>query len=156
MYLVVPLNCHTTDLHFSTCGFYCSRSPSESRALHKQWFCGPWWMRALKLPEEITCPAINCPTVFMNSSKPWQGGSVGPPSHTPKGWGFDSRLGHIPRLQVWSLVGVHMEGKWSLFVFHISVSLSLSLSQINKHSLMWGLKKKEFIQESVFNLTPVV
>ena len=33
---------------------------------------------------------------------------VGVPSHTQKGYGFDSQSGHIPRLQVQSLVWVHM------------------------------------------------
>ena len=64
----------------------------------------------------------------------WVGVSLG----TPKGWGFDFRSGHIPRLQVPSLVGACVEGNQSIFLSHINVSfshphLSLSLSKINKH-----------------------
>ena len=35
---------------------------------------------------------------------------VGTSSHTSKGCRFNSRLGHLPRFWVCSLVGVHVEG----------------------------------------------
>ena len=53
---------------------------------------------------------------------------VAVPSHTPKGCRFDSRSGHLPRLQVWSLVGLQMEGNQSMFLSHFSLSPSPSLS----------------------------
>ena len=49
-------------------------------------------------------------------------------SHTPKDWGFDSWLGHIPRLWVQSPVGMCRRGTRSMFLSHIDVSFSLSLS----------------------------
>ena len=53
---------------------------------------------------------------------------VGASSHRPKGHGFDSQSGYMPRLWVWSLVGAHMAGNQSKFL-----SLSLSLpSPISK------------------------
>ena len=52
---------------------------------------------------------------------------VGASSPTPKGCRFYPRSGHIPGLQVRSLVGVRMGGSWSMFLLHIYVSLSLSL-----------------------------
>ena len=49
-------------------------------------------------------------------------------SHTLKGRQLTSQSGHIPRLQVQSPVGSHMEGNRSMFLSHTDVSLSLSLS----------------------------
>ena len=49
---------------------------------------------------------------------------VGPSSPTPKGWGFDSQSGHVPRLKVPSPVGVNTGSNQSMFLSHIDVSLS--------------------------------
>ena len=49
------------------------------------------------------------------------------PSRTPKGCGFAPQSGHIPRLQVQSLVGAGTGSNRSIFLSYISVSLSLSL-----------------------------
>ena len=46
-----------------------------------------------------------------------------------KGCGFDFWLGHIPRLRLQSLVGVHTGGDRSMFL------TLMFLSQINKHIL---------------------
>ena len=52
---------------------------------------------------------------------------VGASCHKPKGRRFNSQSRHMPRLQVQSLVRVHMGGSQSMFLFHIDISLSLSL-----------------------------
>ena len=52
---------------------------------------------------------------------------VGVLSHKLGGCGFDSRSGHIPRLQVWSPVKARIRGTYSMFLTHIDVSLSLFL-----------------------------
>ena len=49
----------------------------------------------------------------------------GASSHTPKVCGFNSWLGHIPRLQVRLPVGVHTGGNWQMF---LSLALSPFLS----------------------------
>ena len=75
--------------------------------------------------------------------KPWPGGSVSWSIilYTKKLW-FNSWSGHIPRLQVPSLVEAQTGGKLSMFLSHtdvLSLSISLSLhpppfiSKINKH-----------------------
>ena len=64
-------------------------------------------------------------------------------SYTPKGCTFDSWSGHIPRLRVWSQVGVHTGSNWSMFFSHIDVYLSLSLKNSMNISLGEDLKKKE-------------
>ena len=51
---------------------------------------------------------------------------VGTFSHKSKGCRFDSWSGHMPRLQVWSPVGVSTRGNWSMFLSCIDVSLLLS------------------------------
>ena len=56
---------------------------------------------------------------------------VGASPHTPKGCGFDSQSGHIPRLWVLPPVRVHMEGNRPMFLSHINVDLFLSLKPIN-------------------------
>ena len=40
----------------------------------------------------------------------WVAQLVGALSHTPKGCGFDPQSGHMPRLQVLSLVRAHIGG----------------------------------------------
>ena len=52
-----------------------------------------------------------------------------------------SQSGHISRLRVQSPIGMHMGGGWSVFLFHIHVSLSFS--SINKHILGRGFKKPQ-------------
>ena len=47
---------------------------------------------------------------------------------TPKGWGFDSQSGHMPRLKARSLVGLCMGGNQLMFLSHSRASLSLPLS----------------------------
>ena len=49
-------------------------------------------------------------------------------SHKPKGHRFDSQSGHIPSLQVPSLVRTHTRRKRSMFLSHINVPLPPSLS----------------------------
>ena len=49
---------------------------------------------------------------------------VGAPSHTPKGCGFDFYSGHIPRLQVQSLVGACTGGNRLIFLSQKSVNIS--------------------------------
>ena len=57
---------------------------------------------------------------------------VGALSCKPNGFGFNSQLGHIPRLLVWSLIWecmilypqAHMGGKQLMLLFCIDVSLS--------------------------------
>ena len=66
---------------------------------------------------------------------------VGASSHRPKGCGFDSWSGLIPRLWAPSLVGARMEGNRSMFLSHSNgciclsvchpLSLPLSLKSIN-------------------------
>ena len=56
----------------------------------------------------------------------WLGGLKAP--YTPKHCRFDSQSGHIPRLQVQSLVRVHTRGNQSMFLSHINVFLSPFLS----------------------------
>ena len=50
---------------------------------------------------------------------------VGALSHNSKGLRFDSLSGHMPRLQVWSLVGVHTGGNQWIFLTWMFLSLSL-------------------------------
>ena len=45
--------------------------------------------------------------------------------------GFDSWLGHIPRLWVCSLVRVYMKDNWLMFLSYISPSLLLSLKSVS-------------------------
>ena len=52
---------------------------------------------------------------------------VGALSRTPEGWSFDSQSGNMPGLWIQSLVRVHIEGSWSVFL-SLSISLSLPLS----------------------------
>ena len=52
-------------------------------------------------------------------------------SHTPKGCGFDSRSGHMPRLGAQSPIGVRMRGHQSMFLSHTDMSLSLPSSLSN-------------------------
>ena len=58
----------------------------------------------------------------------------------PKGHRFNSRSGHIPRLQIWSPVRVRTKGNQSMFLSHINVSLLLSLPPFP--SVLEGKKKK--------------
>ena len=63
--------------------------------------------------------------------------------HTPNVCGFDSQSGHITRSQVWSPVG----GTFRRQLSHVSLShlsLSLYLSQTNKHSFWRRLKQKHY------------
>ena len=60
-----------------------------------------------------------------------------------------SQSGHMPGLWVWSLVGVHAGGNWSVFLFLIlmfspCLSLLSPFSKINKHDLGWRLKRNVF------------
>ena len=67
---------------------------------------------------------------------------VGMSSHKPKGCRFNSWSGHMPRLWVWSLVGAHTELiNWYFSLPLMSLSLFLSVSQINKHILKWRWKE---------------
>ena len=50
---------------------------------------------------------------------------VGASSRRLKGCWFNSWPGHMPRLQVWSLVEIHTKGNQSMFLLHIDISLSL-------------------------------
>ena len=74
-----------------------------------------------------------------------------------KDWGFDSRSGHIPRLQVWSPVGMCQGGNWSMFL-----SLSLSLCKINKHISenffkdLWPFCKMTGIQETSYEIKTIL
>ena len=61
----------------------------------------------------------------------WLAQLVGGSSHIPKGCGFDSWLGYIPRLWVWSLAGPHTG----------CFCLPSSVSNISKHSLVWNTHK---------------
>ena len=63
---------------------------------------------------------------------------------TPKGCVFCPWSGHIPRLWVWSLVGVCTGGNQLMFLSHISVSLCLSFSQISK--TYHQMRIKNFLQ----------
>ena len=49
-------------------------------------------------------------------------------SHKPKGHQFESQSGHVPELQVRSLVRGNVEGNKLMFLPHIDISLPLSLS----------------------------
>ena len=66
---------------------------------------------------------------FLSSQKTWALASMaqlfGVSSCKPKGHGFNSQSGHIPRLWVRSLVGAHTGGNQSMFLSYINVSLSL-------------------------------
>ena len=53
---------------------------------------------------------------------------VGESSHTPKGYGFDSQSGHIPRLWVQSPDKAHSGSSQLMFPSHINVSLCLFFS----------------------------
>ena len=53
---------------------------------------------------------------------------VGASSCKLEGCRFDSRSGHMPRLQVWSPVGARTRGNRSMFLSHIDVFLPLSFS----------------------------
>ena len=70
---------------------------------------------------------------------------------TPKGYGFDPRSGHIPRLWVWLPLRVQTGDNWSIFLSYINISLSLpplfplSLKLINISS---GEKKKKISELS--------
>ena len=70
---------------------------------------------------------------------------VGASSHKPKGHEFDSHSGHIPRLQVWPLVGVCERGSPLMFLSPIDVSfpsLPLSLKSVGMSSGEDPKKKK--------------
>ena len=55
---------------------------------------------------------------YSNKNCPGQCGSVGwASSCKPKSHGFNSQSGHMPRLQVWFLVGVHTRSNQSMFFF---------------------------------------
>ena len=75
-----------------------------------------------------------------NRAPSWPGVWVGALSYTLKVCRFDSRSGHIPRLQVQSLVGACMGGNQLVVLF---LSPFLSLSKTNKHILRWELKKRK-------------
>ena len=62
---------------------------------------------------------------------------VGAASSSPKGCGFHSWSGHIPRLWVPFLVRMGRRCSLSLFLF---LSLSLPLCKVSKHILGWRLK----------------
>ena len=85
-----------------------------------------------------------------NSGLPWLVAQlVGASSQTPKGWGFDSQSGHIPRFQVPSSVDVQIGGSQMLFLSHqcFSTSVSLSPSFFSKKQwknvFRWGLKQNK-------------
>ena len=61
---------------------------------------------------------------------------VGASFHTPKGWGFDSWSGHMPRLWVPSAVGVSMGGNRLMFLSHINFHLSPTLPPTLTSSLL--------------------
>ena len=66
-------------------------------------------------------------TGIKKENEPWPGGLVGwSIIHPPKGYGFNSQSGHIPRLQVQSLIGEYTGGNKLMFLSHINVSLSCS------------------------------
>ena len=71
--------------------------------------------------------------IYKKTPYSWVAQLVGVSSHTPKGCGFDSQSGHIPRLQVQSQVGTCTEGYWLMFLSHISVCLSRSLKSIQTY-----------------------
>ena len=52
---------------------------------------------------------------------------VGTLSHKPKGCGFNSWSGHMPELWVQPRVQAHARGNQLMFLYHINVSLLLSL-----------------------------
>ena len=65
----------------------------------------------------------------------WVAALAGALSHTPKGCGFDSQSGHMPRLWVRSLVGACTGGTHTDVSLYLLLSLSSFLSKINKHIL---------------------
>ena len=78
---------------------------------------------------------------------------VGVSPHTPKGCGFDSQSGYIPRLSIRSLVRTHIGGNQWVFLSNIDGSLRLSpltptssLSKVNEHILGWGFFLKVGLQ----------
>ena len=54
---------------------------------------------------------------------------------------FDFQSGHMPRLQVQTLVGAHMAGNQLMFLSHVDVSLSLPLKSMETCSVGGFLKK---------------
>ena len=67
--------------------------------------------------------------LFNRPVLPWPAAQlVGASSHTPQGSKFDSGSVYIYRLWVQSPVGVHTGSDQLMFLSHINVSLSLSLS----------------------------
>ena len=88
----------------------------------------------------------------------WCSQLVGASLCEPKGYGFDSWSGHMPRLWVQSPVGVHAKGSWSVLLSHINVSLPLCLSppsplsKISKHVLGWRFKKKKRMRKKRLTL----
>ena len=89
---------------------------------------------------------FSCPStfnLFVSLDLKWVSSSpdlvawlVGVSSCVPKDCGFNLWSGHIPRLQIQSLVGVYMEGKQSMFLSYIDVSPHPL--KINKHIRGWG------------------
>ena len=60
--------------------------------------------------------------------------AVGESSCTPKGYRFDTRSEHLPKLWVWSLVGEPTRSNQSMFLSHTNGSVFLStFSEVNKH-----------------------
>ena len=80
----------------------------------------------------------------LNWSLDWVTQLVGVSFCTPNGCEFNLHSGHIPRLQIWSPVWVRAGGNQLMFFSHIDLSLSLSLclSQINKHTLNEDFRKE--------------
>ena len=71
---------------------------------------------------------------------------VGASSSTPKVHGFDSRSGHLPRLQVHPQLGAYQRQLIDVSLSHLSSSLSLSFSLSLKSismSLSEDLKKEK-------------
>ena len=66
-------------------------------------------------------------------------------ARTPTGYGFNPSSKHIPRLYVRSPIRARMGGNPSMFLSHISVSLSLPSSLSKIHILWWGFKKKVYM-----------
>ena len=65
-------------------------------------------------------------------------------SHAPKGCWFNPQSEHIPKLWIWSPVGVHTNQCFSHRCLSVCLSVSLpppcSVSKINECILGWGLK----------------
>ena len=99
-----------------------------------------------------TCAESNIMIVKTTSlsPQPWPGGTVGwSTNHIPKYCGFNAQSGHTPRLRVQSQSGGIPEAtnqSFSLTLMSVCLSLSLpsSLSQISKHILKLGFKRKIF------------